>query len=168
MNRHIPRALRQSALAAALALGLNMPGAQARASDVIYSGAECSLSSVASSLQDRHFGKLKSNAAGTQTVVCPVPRPNGEPRIELVEVDIVGATGSAQCRLYRRAPSGARYSNNVNLIQLANINIEPGGLWRHVFFPGAQSFVVGGGQSVAIQCLLETGQSILRYRAVTE
>ena len=167
MNVQIVKDMGRPLRIGVLALGLAMPVAQVRAADVIYSGSECSLSSVSSSLQDRHFGKLKSNAGGTQTVVCPIPRLNGESRIELVEVDLVGASNSAQCRLYRRSPNGSRYSNNVNTIVLANGGVQPGALWRHTFFPGPQSFVVGAGQSVAIQCLLETGQSVLRYRAVT-
>ena len=163
MNLCFRASLRRLATGTALGLSVMFSATMAHAENRIYAGTECSLSEVSGSLQDRGLGKLQSNSSLLQTVVCPVHHLDADNTLDLVEVDIVGDPGDAQCRVYRRAPSGSAFFSNVDAISLVNSGIN---LWRHTFWPGSDSFTMGSGQSVAIQCTLGSGSSVLRYRAV--
>lgn len=161
----LQQTIRQVAAGAALGMALVTSVSVAHADETrVYSGSECSLSGVSSSLQDRSLGKLRSTAPGSRTVVCPLHRLEADTTVRFVHADVAGDPTGVSCRLHRRAPNGQPYSNAFTGVTLISPDVGSDGLWRHSYVP-VGGFTMGYNQSVAVQCTLTQGSSILRYRA---
>lgn len=168
MDAKLPLSLRRRFVSIVLlSLAFLAVAGVAQAEDRIYAGAQCSLTSVESTFEDRYFGKLMNTASTQELAVCPVSRLRGESNLEYIEIDLTGDPADHSCVLWRRRSNGTRSSHETADWISVNEGLSPGGLWRIRFFRGAAELGLGSLDALAIHCNLEPGTSILRYRVNT-